>query len=447
MVMKVRKKRKMKTTIFRQLILNVIIPVVVALLVLGGLNYFNTQNLLVDSNHDKNEIITEELLHILEFQDVALEVLESSLDGEMANYSSQLINEHFNEVQNIESIDLDSLRRLIGINHQNVDIYVINRNGIVVNTTFERDLNLNFFSFGDEHKNLLLHVFDEEKFVSERFAIEATTKRLKKYTYQPTLNGKYIIELGVYSEQADEIINFIKNTLNGISKEQESIQSVELYIGADNPFSLTENIDLSENQKKVVIDIFKSKNDTSFISDHSGSMLNYDYFYMVRKNTDLYSDAVIKITSDRSSQRTYLRNELIKLLIVFGITIIAVIFLIYRKTRVITSPIKRLVTHVNKIAGGKFDERAQVEGNNEITKLSEHFNYMLEEIQKYYNELEEKVRERTQEVVQQKEEIEAQRDNLAEKNEHLEIAYQKIEEQNKHITDSIIYAKRIQTAI
>ena len=54
--------------------------------------------------------------------------------------------------------------------------------------------------------------------------------------------------------------------------------------------------------------------------------------------------------------------------------------------------------------------------------------------------LEEVVRQRTQEIEQQKHEIETQRDQLAQKN--LEI-----EKINKDLTDSIEYAKRIQTAI
>ncbi len=51
---------------------------------------------------------------------------------------------------------------------------------------------------------------------------------------------------------------------------------------------------------------------------------------------------------------------------------------------------------------------------------------MIEELESYYNELEQKVKDRTAEVVRQKEEIEIK---------------------NKHITDSIRYAKRIQNAI
>ncbi len=73
---------------------------------------------------------------------------------------------------------------------------------------------------------------------------------------------------------------------------------------------------------------------------------------------------------------------------------------------------------------------------------------------KVNRELEDKVRERTAEIEQQKEEIRAQADNLEQVNEVLqqqneEINQQKavVVEQNKKITDSIIYAKRIQKAV
>jgi serine phosphatase RsbU (regulator of sigma subunit) len=149
-----------------------------------------------------------------------------------------------------------------------------------------------------------------------------------------------------------------------------------------------------------------------------------------------------------------LRIELIKLLGTFSFAIIIVIILIYRKTKVITSPLKRLVENINRITHGHLNERADVIGSNEIATLSEQFNRMIEELESYYNELEQKVKDRTAEIMQQKEEIEAQRDAiehqrnmLAEINGNLEKAYQEISDQKKHITDSIVYAKRIQNAI
>ena len=126
---------------------------------------------------------------------------------------------------------------------------------------------------------------------------------------------------------------------------------------------------------------------------------------MERESSGLYIGSVIRIVADRSAEDRLYRSELLKFLLILGFTLSVVISLIYRKTRVITDPIKKLVENVNRISSGHLSERADVVGNNEITKLSEHFNDMIADLESYYNELEEKVRERTAEIMRQKEMI------------------------------------------
>jgi serine phosphatase RsbU (regulator of sigma subunit) len=409
-----------RTTIFKQLILNVVIPAVLALLVLGFFNYTQTKYNLKESISTKNKLIYEEIMHIIEFQDVALNILEENLNFIMKDNSSKLVNNYFKNTTNIEYVDLDKVRKEIGMDMERDDIYVINREGIVVNTTFKKDLGLPFFSFGEDHKNMLLGIFDKGEFVSERFTIEDHTKRLKKYTYQPTLDGKFIIEIGVYSKKADEVIDYIKNTINKLSVE------ADLFLSKDKPFSLNRDLLLSDAEKEIIINRFNLQDSASFAYRINGKRLSYDYMYMQRSNTNLYKGAVIRIISDRTAETLLLRKELIKFILVFSLTLVVVIILLYRKTKVITTPIKKLVDKVNRITNGHFNERAEVIGNNEIATLSQKFNNMIEELESYYNELEQKVKDRTAEVVRQKEEIEIK---------------------NKHITDSIRYAKRIQNAI
>lgn len=435
------------TTIFKQLILNIIFPVVVALFILGGLNYYNTKKLLTVFNDRENHNISEEILNYLSLQDLALGGLEKDLDLRLENLSNVLATNPMLCSIVAEKADLLSMRKALDMDTVNEDIYIINTQGIVVNTTFTRDLGLDFFLFGKEHKEYLQSIMSDKAFRSERFAIEAKTKRIKKYSYQSCPDGEYTIELGVYSKDADRIVDSIKSTINQITGRHESLLDVQLYIGAGEPFSLSHDVILDSAKTALLKRVFFNKCDTSFVSNMSGTKLHYSYMYLPRENTDLYKDAVVQIVADRSDQQRYLNIELFKLLFIFLLTIFAVIYIIYNKTKVITLPIKRLVDNVTRIAGGKFNERALVEGENEIATLSEHFNFMLEKIEVYYNELEQKVEERTHEVCQQKEEIETQCDNLAEKNEHLHLAYDKIEQQNKNITDSILYAERIQRAI
>ena len=264
-----------KTTIFRQLILNIVLPAVFALLILGVINYRNTKKILVESSVAKNHIISDEIIKVLEFQDVALGVLEQNLDKKIENYSDIVVNKYLKNTKNIDKVDLYKVRKKLGMNPELYDIYVINSKGIVINTTYKKDLNLNFFKFGEEHKNMLLGILKNKKFKSERFAIEASTRRLKKYTYQATNDGKYIIEIGIYSQKADEIINFIRATLKDIAKNQESINSVDLFIEAGKPFSLDKSTKVKETHKKVLSDAFQNKDTITLIEKEDNLTLNY----------------------------------------------------------------------------------------------------------------------------------------------------------------------------
>jgi sigma-B regulation protein RsbU (phosphoserine phosphatase) len=443
-----------QTTIFRQLIINVVGPAVLALLVLGATNYVKTRKILVTSNEEKNAIIADEITHIIELQDLALEILENELNKRMEEISNSLVHDYFLKTENIELADLRKIQRELGLNPEREDIYIINRRGFVVNTTFDDDMGRNFFDFGVEYQNLLLQIWDGGKFFPERFAPEDLTQRLRKYTYQPTVDGQFIIELGIYSVRADEIIQLINDKINGIATMHESIQSAALFIGEDNPFSLNDDAQIPDDHmpfyKQVVSD------GTSFNTREKvgRDWIDYQYVFMPRKNTDLYKGSVIRFISDYSAQRKLLRTELFIFMGIFLATLLVVVSLLYLRAKVITDPIKNLVTNVNRITEGHLNERADVVGRNEITRLSEKFNMMIAQLESYTNELEEKVKVRTAEIEKQKEEITAQRDSLEQQrnmlsdaNASLASAYKEIEEQKRHIEDSIHYAKRIQTAI
>ena len=65
------------------------------------------------------------------------------MDKYLRTVSNILVNEFFANTDSIEEISLEEIRHNLGMKQ---DIYVVNREGIIVNTTFIRDLNFNLFS-------------------------------------------------------------------------------------------------------------------------------------------------------------------------------------------------------------------------------------------------------------------------------------------------------------
>lgn len=457
-------------TIFKQLLVLVILPVVCALVFLAWFNLHKTAEILKNAHDTKNKIMADEIQHILEFMDDNLVNIERSLDDEISEFSNELVHNVFRNTDNIENADLDSVRAVLQMNPNFYDIYVINAKGVIVNTTFEKDLGLpTFEKFGEGHKKLILDILRTKGYKNGSFSPEQNSNLLRKYTYQCSKDSKYVIELGVYSKYANAIVNKVETKLNNLAKENGNILSVDLFIGKDNPVSF--------NNKGAVIDSTHMK-DYQYLLDTRHSVLTgqevadgykntiykdgydaednrmkFQYTYMPR-STSVYKDSVIRIVTDMSRDDELINHELFIFSLIFGLTIVVLFIVILFATRSIIKPLDRLVEKVNKISRGNLSERANVKGSKEITKLAFHFNQMLEKLEEFYNDLEQKVIERTAEISQQKEEIEAQRDQieaqrdkLAETNKNLELAYTRIEAQAQRITDSIHYAKRIQNAI
>ena len=418
-----------KTTIFRQLIFNIAIPTLLVLLVFAGINFRRTRSILSSGTDEKNKLISNEVTKILKFQDISFNLIDGELNNRFKEFSSVLINNFFSNTNNIKNLNLRDIANEIGMDPANEDIYVISTDGIIVNTTFKQDLGLNLFSLGDKMKEYLQGIFKSRDFVTDLIAIEHSTKRPKKYTYQTTKDGKYIIEIGAYSKQVEDVIMAIEETKNELKNETEGIKDVELFLMADAPFSMNKNAVEIESQKDTLLKTFQDKDTISFMLHVGDSWNHYQYMYMERSgsaSSGLYKGSVIRIISDRTAQQALFRVEAKRFILVFGITMLILTLVIYRKTKVITLPIIKLVENVDRISNGDLRERAEVSGNNEITRLSEKFNMMIAQLESYYYELEEKVKERTLRIEKQKEEI---------------------EEQKKHIMDSIYYARRIQNAI
>ncbi len=421
-----------RTTIFKQLILNIAIPTLLALFVFAAFNFQRTRSQLARSNEEKNSLLVNEVTKILRFQDIAINLIDDEYNTRLKQLTERLLNEYFVKTANLEDLDLRKIAKEVGIDSENEDIYIIAEDGVVINTTFTDELGFNLYSLGENFRRYLEGIRESGEFITDLFAIEDQTKRPKKYSYQATKDRKYIIELGTYSKQVDEVIQAIEDTKTEMKSETEGIIDVELFLIADEPFSMNKNAFEVESQKEILRKTFTDKDTINITQKVNKSWYNYRYIYMERASTkdnlsSLYSQgSVIRIISDLTSQKALLRREAIKFFLVFVVTLIAITALIYRKARVITQPIIKLVENVNRITDGNLRERAEVVGNNEITRLSEKFNMMIAQLESYTYELEEKVKERTLKIEKQKEEI---------------------EEQKKHITDSIYYARRIQNAI
>lgn len=149
--------------------------------------------------------------------------------------------------------------------------------------------------------------------------------------------------------------------------------------------------------------------------------------------------------------------------IIIGIivSLIYLMFFVYWSNYAIIIPVSELLKNMQNTTGGKLDNYSIVRTNDEIGELTENYNIMTQKLGAYINhiaqmneELEEKVKLRTQEIEAQKQkiemqkaEVEAQRDEIEQQRDYVIKQRDIVAYHKKSITDSIEYAGNIQRAL
>ncbi len=393
-----------RSTIFRQLIRNLLIPLVIILIVVSAIYIKHNHKILNSYNEEKKYVLVEELKTIIELEDIALASLEEDMTKKMKQFSHYLVFSEFINTAHIEHVNLDKIREE---QHVNYDIYIIDTTGEIINTTFKKDLGFNLSLIDKEHQQFLQQIFECNEFVSERLSLEAKTGKQKKYTYQPTLDDKYIIELGSYSSKATDLINSMNKGIKKLVKNEKlSLVSIDLFISKENKNSFTSDLVIEKGHTDIFERTFDLKTDLDTLISKDDRLLHYEYIYFNREQTDLYVESVLRIVSDITKEKLFIKKELLVMSLIIGVTIILLFTLFYFRAKKLTRPITSLVEQMKKVEKGDFTRRVKIQGSNEMADLSTTYNTMIDKLETLYNNLEKKVRERTRLLEEQKKELE-----------------------------------------
>lgn len=327
-----------KNSLTRKLILTVVLPVVTVLMLLGIVNYIDTKEIINQLNTAEQNFTIKEISSFIELQFVALDIIEEPIQDKMKDYSERFINEYYND--SVETINLDLVRQELGMHAEAYDLYIINTSGEVVNTTYSPDLGINFFNFGETHKNYLKNIFDQGEFDSPKFFFEDKTKRYKKYSYLATKDKQYIVEIGLYSNQADRVFGYMMDHLQNIAKERQNISNIDLFFWLDNPTSLDPNKVFFESHLNILPRLESELTLTKSLNSD-----DFTYIYVENKNSKLIKGAIVRLKYDTSFKEAVKRKELLKLAGIF-----LVVLLLSIATSFLLRPIGNVIKSITQIA-------------------------------------------------------------------------------------------------
>lgn len=189
-------------------------------------------------------------------------------------------------------------------------IYVINREGIVVNTNFAPDLNLDLAHAGEAMRNLLERLYGSGKVFADRFNASIHTGRMHKYVYFGPEGEDYIVEVSVdlrdyLSQTNPQVDGFLFQDLFDLSDNHlRHVREFDVYIATDyGGWSLISDgrplaEDALENLTKTGQRRYEYKD--------QGTMVVYEQLPRLAGDLGETDTLITKVSYDISSQRDLL---------------------------------------------------------------------------------------------------------------------------------------------
>ena len=439
------------------LLLRIFIIVILINIVLAGLQISETIKLQRANEEIVRHKIKNEISSLMDTWNSILKTVNNVFDV-IIKYSLQRLTSLQPE-QDLGTVNLSQQMKSLELDPAYIDLYILG-NGICINSTSPADSGFDFFPAEEDHKNFLLKMQEPGRPIVQRWTMEDDTKRFKCYGFQATEDKKYVVAAGCYSETADELTDMLRQRMNSIVRENNKILSVNLYLCSGNHVSgLSDDTLKPASQDSLILQAIKDKsritksfrkNDRTYIADYTC----YDFGDLSGYHNGSFAFSVI---SDITESNAILYNIIKKQLIIILSFLLLLSLILLLATRKLKITIKDLLRKTKLIADGALHERVIVTGKNEFTELAEQFNYMVEKLETSQNELKKKnklieaknktLQDQNEEILAQRDQISAQRDEIEAQRDVLSAQKDQILEQNKDITDSIQYAKRIQSAI
>lgn len=408
-----------RKSILKILLTRIFLVVLLFNILLAFIN-INEAILTRDKNEEAlKEKIKQEIVSLTNFQTSALQSLAKTLVIKQSDVLLKLYNVH--KKKDLKLVNLAEQFSFLELDSSLHALYIIEK-GVIVNTTFKTDLGLNFYNLGQDYRNFLHKIFESDDIYALGFDFEYRTKKLRAYSYFPTHDKKYLIEVGSYSETANEIMQMVKNRLNEIKEENKNIVSLNLWVANQNDmFPL-----IDDNYNNFILDsltsfVFLTRRDLTSTFQQDDKNLNAEFLYLQQDESSFLPELTVSLITDVTNIRKPIIMIILRHLVFTSIFLSLILIVILIATNKIKNVFRELIEKTTIISKGLLSERVKVVGNNELTTIAEQFNEMVQKLEESYSEL-----SLTNKII---------KDNM-----------ELLQQQTNDIVDSITYAERLQKA-
>lgn len=207
-----------------QLTLILIVFSLAVSLVIAFFDYGKLEESVRIGHNTELALVEDKIVDSLTAIDNVYNLLDHQIADEMRVYSDELLSMYESE-PDFEGWDFQKLKERFGM-----DVYIINANNQVVHSSFEPDIGLDF----NECCSAFAQLLDERRtghiFSHDGLDLQQNSGEIKKFSYIPTPDHQFILELGMSLENHEifERFNFMK-TIEVLENRYASINSIQIY--------------------------------------------------------------------------------------------------------------------------------------------------------------------------------------------------------------------------
>ncbi|MFD2046466.1 GGDEF domain-containing protein [Ornithinibacillus salinisoli] len=354
----------MKSNFRLKLFLVMIVFAIVISFTMAIINYVKEREQAIDQNQLQAQQIEDIVYDSIRMIDKAYSIIDQDTTQNMEE-NSRILLDKYEDNPNFNTWNFKKLKDDLGM-----DVYIINDKNVITHSSFKPDLGLDFSQCCNEFSQLL-----DERRVSEEIHIDGMdlqqkTGEIKKFSYVPTPDKKYLIELGYALEDGMifQEFNFF-HKINELVEQYPMLNEINILNTDGFIFGKsTEEEHLPANRKEIFNQTVKGKNSGEIESDWHGEQALYRYvFYSADKNRGISTNRVLEIIYNENELQSILSKNtklfIIQLLIVLSVTIILALIITKWVARPMYLAFHDSLTGVKNRAA--FDECIQVAINNQ----------------------------------------------------------------------------------
>ena len=286
----------------------------------------------------------------------------------------------------IRTIDLNAMKeRFPSHIRDRINLSIIDANGIVIQSTYQKDLNLDYKQWPDIF-SYITGIRRNDSFSSDRvFFGFRPGDTGKKYAYLPTPDHTHVLEESFITDQyPDERIllsysSIIRETLHN----DENIRRITLFNNLHAPVEESSEI-IDTGTDTILNQVFSNKKPV-VIQDRENQTIQRFFFISAQEEGNIsgnIQDIVARIDYntgilDRNIQSQFYYHLFITIIVILMGLIIAYVLSFH-----LTRPINRIIDDIDIIAHGNLDHEIHLTGDKEFIRLEQSIDLMIHALKK-----------------------------------------------------------------